>query len=57
VGVKVESGATIAAGSIVLTDIGSKCLAVGNPARILNKNYDNSDLLRLTSKKESEIKL
>lgn len=43
-GIKIEDGATIAAGSVVLADVERRCLALGNPARIVNKNYDNSIL-------------
>jgi len=43
-GIKIKDGATIAAGSVVLADVESQCLALGNPARIMNKNFDNSIL-------------
>jgi len=43
-GIKLGDGATIAAGSDVLADVERQCLALGNPARILNKNFDNSIL-------------
>ena len=43
-GIKIGDGATIAAGSDVLADVERQCLALGNPARILNKNFDNSIL-------------
>jgi len=43
-GIKIGDGATIAAGSVVLADVERQCLALGNPARILNKNFDNSIL-------------
>lgn len=38
-------GATIGAGAIVKTDIGERCLALGNPARVINKDFDNSQIL------------
>jgi len=43
-GIKIGDGATIAAGSVVQADVDRHCLALGNPARILNKNFDNSIL-------------
>jgi serine O-acetyltransferase len=43
-GIKIGDGATIAAGSVVLADVEKQCLTLGNPARILNKNFDNSIL-------------
>ncbi len=43
----IEDYATIAAGSVVTSDVKSGCLVIGNPARVINKNYDNSFLLGL----------
>ena len=43
-GTQIGDGATIAAGSVVLADVEKQCLALGNPARILNKNFDNTIL-------------
>ena len=43
-GIRIGDGATIAAGSVVLGDVEKRCLALGNPARILNKNFDNTVL-------------
>lgn len=43
-GVKIGDRATIASGSVILADVEKNCLALGNPARIINKNYDNSML-------------
>ncbi len=43
-GIKIGDGATIAAGAVVLADVEKKCLALGNPARIVNRNFDNSIL-------------
>ena len=43
-GTQIGDGATIAAGSVVLADVDGQCLALGNPARILNKNFDNTIL-------------
>ena len=37
-GVTIGSGAIIAAGAIVTRDVPSKCLAAGNPAKIIKKN-------------------
>ena len=41
----IGDGATIAAGAVVNNNIGGKCLAAGDPARIINLNYDNTDIL------------
>ena len=43
-GIKIGDGATIAAGAVIRADVEKQCLALGNPARIVNKNYDNSIL-------------
>lgn len=44
-GVNIGSGASISAGSKVINDISSKTLVMGNPARIIIRNYDNSSLM------------
>ncbi|TKB07424.1 hypothetical protein [Desulforhopalus sp. IMCC35007] len=44
-GLKVADHATIMVGARVSSPVGKHCLASGNPARIINKNYDNSRLL------------
>jgi len=43
-GIKIGDGAAISAGSIVQADVERNCLAIGNPAKILKKNFDNSEL-------------
>ena len=45
--IKINKGATISAGSNVTQDVPEGCLVVGNPARIVNKNYDNTVILGL----------
>ena len=46
-GVVVEKDATIMVGARVSSPVASRCLAAGNPSRIINKNYDNKGLLGL----------
>ena len=41
-GIKIGDGATIAAGTVVFTDVEEKSVAIGNPSRILSKNFDNT---------------
>lgn len=43
--VTIADHATIGAGSNVKTDVATKCLALGSPARIIKKDYDNSNIL------------
>ena len=43
-GIKIGDGAAIAAGAVVQADVDMNCLAIGNPARTLKKDYDNSEL-------------
>lgn len=43
--VTVGEGVTIGAGAVVKQDIPSRCLVLGNPARIAQCNYDNSGFL------------
>ena len=49
-------GAAVGIGSILKTDIGERCLALGNPARVVNKNFDNSDILVLGPRKQGKTK-
>ena len=46
-GVVIGNRATISAGSVVSDDVAAGSLVVGNPGRIINKNYDNSKILGL----------
>ena len=46
-GVVLSNQATVMVGARVVSNVCSKCLASGNPARIINKNYDNTQLLAL----------
>ena len=47
-GVNVQDYGTIMVAAKVYKTVYSRCLASGNPARIINKNYDNSSLLSLS---------
>jgi len=41
----IGDGATISAGSILTRSIPEKCLVAGNPARVINREYDNSRMI------------
>lgn len=41
----IEDDATIAAGSVVRSDVKKNNLVMGNPARVINKNFDFTTLL------------
>jgi serine acetyltransferase len=43
--VNIGDGATIGAGAVVMADVSENSLALGNPARVVKGNYDNT-LLR-----------
>jgi serine O-acetyltransferase len=43
--VSIGDGATIGAGSVVTQDIPSHCLVLGNPSRIVLRDYDNHTIL------------
>jgi len=43
--IKIGDGATISAGSIVTRDVPAGCLVAGNPARVISRAYDNSEML------------
>jgi serine O-acetyltransferase len=43
--IHVGDGATIAAGSVVSRDVPPRALVAGNPARVINADYDNAALL------------
>lgn len=46
--VTIGNGTTIASGSILSKDVSDGCLAMGNPARVIMQNYDNSHLFGKT---------
>lgn len=39
-GVEIGEGAVVAAGSVVVSNVPSRCLVAGNPARIVRRNVD-----------------
>jgi serine O-acetyltransferase len=43
--IAVGDGATIGAGAVVIQDIPGRCLALGNPARVAQRDYDNQAFL------------
>lgn len=43
--VSIGDGVTIGAGAVVTQDIPPRCLVLGNPGRIAQRDYDNSALL------------
>jgi serine O-acetyltransferase len=43
--ISIGTGATIGAGAVVTQDIPHHCLVLGNPGRIVQRNYDNSSFL------------
>lgn len=43
--IRVGDGVTISAGSVLSKDVPDHCLVAGNPARVVNPDYDNSVLL------------
>lgn len=43
--IKVGDGATVGAGALVTQDVDAGCLVLGSPARVMQRNYDNSSLL------------
>lgn len=46
--VAVGSHSTIAAGTRVTEDVAERCLVMGNPARVVDMNHDNTELLGTT---------
>jgi serine O-acetyltransferase len=44
---QIGSDTTVSAGAVVLRDIPDKALCMGNPARIVMRNYDNRSILGL----------
>ena len=47
---RLEDNVTIVVGSAVKSFLPENCLAMGNPARVVNKNYDQSILLAVPKK-------
>lgn len=43
--ISIGNGVTIGAGAVVTQDIPHHCLVLGNPGRIIQRDYDNSSLL------------
>ncbi|MFU8790015.1 MAG: serine O-acetyltransferase [Methylobacter sp.] len=43
--INIGDGATIGAGAVVTQDIPAHCLVLGNPGRIVQRDYDNSAFL------------
>ncbi|MDP1664624.1 MAG: DapH/DapD/GlmU-related protein [Methylobacter sp.] len=43
--INVGDGATIAAGTVIVQDVPHHCLALGNPSRIAQRDYDNRAIL------------
>lgn len=43
--ITVGDGATISAGTILSKDVPAGCLVAGNPARVIARDYDNSEML------------
>jgi len=43
--VRIGDGATIGAGSVVTQDIPPRCLVLGNPSRVVQRDYDNHTIL------------
>jgi serine acetyltransferase len=39
----IGAGSTVAAGAVVERDLPPRCLCIGNPGRILSRNYDNAN--------------
>jgi serine O-acetyltransferase len=42
---RIDCGATLAAGAVVRQDVPSSALYLGNPARVVMRNYDNRGIL------------
>ncbi len=43
--ISVGDGSTVSAGSVVTQNIPERCLVLGNPGRIAQKDYDNEAFL------------
>lgn len=57
-GVTIGNGAVIGAGSIVTKDVPAYAIAVGNPAKVIKKRFDDKTIARLEATKwwEKDIK-
>jgi serine O-acetyltransferase len=53
---RIGSGATVGAGTIVLFDVPEGVLCLGNPARLVMRNYDNRRILGLNEQGEDPIR-
>jgi serine O-acetyltransferase len=54
---RIGADATVSAGAVVLQDIPERALCLGNPARIVMRNYDNRGLLGLQEKTSAAPRL
>jgi serine O-acetyltransferase len=43
--VQVGDGSTVGAGAFVTKDVAGNCLVLGNPARVVQRDYDNSNFI------------
>jgi serine O-acetyltransferase len=43
--IQVGDGATVGAGALVTQDVAASCLVLGSPARVVQRDYDNSSIL------------
>jgi len=53
---RIGSGATVGAGSIVLSEVPEGVLCLGHPARLVMRNYDNRRILGLKDPDEAPIR-
>jgi len=52
---RIGSGATVGAGTVVMHDVPEGVLCLGNPARVVLRNYDNRRILGLKDRSEKPI--
>jgi acetyltransferase-like isoleucine patch superfamily enzyme len=50
-GITVGNGAIIGAGAVVLTDVPEYCIAVGVPAKIIRKRFDDATIQKVKNSK------
>jgi serine O-acetyltransferase len=43
--IKIGNGVTVGGGAFVTRDVAERCLVLGNPARVMQREYDNSSFL------------